>query len=150
MGGGNPLKKVAKVVTTAAKQVGAEAGRASENLTKIGTAALATAQDPGAWLAYAIDPTTGMAMGATKAKENYDIMSQAEKDKFKAEADARMAKAQEEKAMKEQQAMTENRAKEAADRAKERAARLGQGRRGLLYQGTGEQGVTKKSTVLGG
>lgn len=58
-------------------------------------------------------------------------------------------KAREKKAMAEQEKMVANKAKAAADVAKERAARIGKGRRGLLYEETGEQGV-KKSTVLGG
>ena len=149
MGGGNPLKKVAKVVKTAANQTREELSRTGDTASKIGGAMSAAIQDPGTWTAYLGNPTLGIAVGSEQAVQNYQSLNQAEKDAAKAEAEQRMAKAQEEKAMREQEKMTSDRAKAAADQAKERAARLGKGRRGLLYQETGEQGV-KKSTVLGG
>ena len=45
--------------------------------------------------------------------------------------------------------MVSDKAKAAAASAKERATRMGQGRRGLLFQGK-ESGVTGLSNTLGG
>lgn len=155
MGGGNPLKRIEKAGRTVASQVGAETGRVGEDLTKAGESLAGAASDPGAWMAYLGNPTAGMAVGSQKARENYQTLSQAEKDEARAEAEARMAAAEETRLMEEQRTaqaeqerMTSERAKESETQARERASRIGSGRRGLLYQGKAT-GVTK-STVLGG
>ena len=147
--GGNPIKSITKTVKKAASQVSSEASRASSQLTKAGTAALATATDPGVWLGYAINPTGGGFMAASEATKTYEALGTAEKDKFRAEAEQRMALDKERKAMAEQEKMVSDKAKAAAASAKERAARMGTGRRGLLFQGK-ESGVTGLSKTLGG
>lgn len=149
MGGGNPLKKVAKTVQKAVSQTSEEFSRAGDVATKAGTAIAGAATDPGAWTAYLVNPTAGGAMGGQKAVEAYQALGQAEKDKARAEAEARMKAAQERKAKLAQEKMVADKAKAEAAKAKERAQRLGQGRRGLLYQGK-ETGVAGKSNVLGG
>lgn len=149
MGSANPLKKIEKAITTAASQTTTELGRAGEQATKAGTSTLAAASDPGAWLGYAVNPTVGLGLGTKKAEETYKAMSRAEKDKADAEAQAVMAMEQERQAKLAQEKMVSDKAKAEANKAKERAKRLGQGRRGLLYQGR-ETGVSGKSNVLGG
>jgi len=155
MGGGNPLKKVAKTVKKAVKQTSREVSRTGDTLSKAGSAAAGAIQDPGTWTAYLVNPALGGAVGGEGAIENYQALSQAEKDEARAEAEARMAAAKEKAALeKEKQAqakqakMVKDREEKAKKAATERATRLGTGRRGLLYQGK-ETGVTK-STTLGG
>lgn len=149
MGGGNPIKRATKAVKKAVGQVSAEASRAGDNLTKAATAGIGAVTDPGVWLGYAINPTVGLGMGADKAKETWDLMSEEERLAAEAEAQKKMALAEEEKARKAQEKMVADKAKEEARVAKERAARLGQGRRGLLYQATGEMGVGPSKTLGG-
>lgn len=133
------------------KKATREVTRVGEQATKVGTAALAGATDPTAWMGYLALPGTGAGELITgqKATEAYQAMSQAEKDKYKAEAERRMAVEQERKAKLKQEGMVAAKAKAEAAKAKERAQRIGSGRRGLLFQGR-EQGVTGKSNVLGG
>ena len=147
--GGNPLKQVEKTVKKAYKDVEKTTQTVGDQLTKAGTAALATAADPGAWLAYAVNPTGGGYMAASEATQTYEALNEAEKQEFRAKAEQQMAIDKERKAALEQEKMVADKAKAAAASAKERATRLGTGRRGLLYQGK-ETGVTSKSNVLGG
>jgi len=163
---GNPLKRVSKEVSRTsskiasetervAETVGKEVERAGENVaddewwTKTGEALLASASDPGSWLAFAVNPTFGMGMAAQNAADVYADMSQAERDEADAEAAQKHAAEAERVATMEQEKMASDKAKAAAADASERATRLGQGRRGLLWQGQ-ETGVKDKSTVLGG
>lgn len=155
MGGGNPLKKVAKTVKKAVKQTSREVSRTGDTLSKVGSAAAASVQDPGTWTSFLINPTLGTAVGGEEAMANYQALSQAEKDEAKAEAERAMAAAKEKAALEKEKAAQAKQAKMVKDRedkakkaAAERATRLGAGRRGLLYQGK-ETGVTK-STTLGG
>lgn len=155
--GGNPFKSVAKAVKKAVKQTSAEASRAGAEATKIASSAAAAVQDPGTWVGYMAGGTVGgTGMGAAKAQETYQAMSQAERDEADAEAKRMDAMNEEqrlqavaEKTQAMQAKMVKERDAKAKASAEERATRLGTGRRGLLYQGK-ETGVSNKSTVLGG
>lgn len=159
--GGNPLKQIEAEAKRTARRVGAEAERVGEDVLstewweKTATSGLAAAGDVGTWAAYAVNPTFGLGMGAKKAQETYEAMTEAERAEALAEAEAATAKAEETRLMEEQKTaqqeqerMVSERAAEAETQAKERARRLGRGRRGLLYQGKAT-GVDK-ATVLGG
>ena len=163
MGGGNPIKKieetvkkasrdVEKTVSTASKQVESGAKRAGADLSdsdwysQMAAAAAAAAQDP---MALATGGMTGGITYGKAGKESWDTMSDAQKAEARAKEEQRMTQNTERAAMAEQAKMTENKAKAAAASAKERAARMGQGRRGLLFQGK-ESGVTGLSKTLGG
>jgi len=162
MGGGNPIKKITKQVKRSVKQVGKQVERSAGDVTdtgwwtKSGTALMSAASDPGTWLAYAVNPTVGLGMGAQQAKENYAAMSQAERDEADAEAARNRAKMEEakkietqKKAEAEQAKMVRERDAKAKAESEERVKRLGTGRRGLLYQGAkGKE--TGTSNVLGG
>lgn len=137
MGGGNPIKKVFR-----------EAERIGGQIEKGATAITAVAADPTSWVNYAVNPTYGMGMQASKAQETWQAMSAEERSKAQAEAEAAMAAQKEREAKAAQEKMIADKAREEARIAKDRAARLGQGRRGLLYAPTGETGV--KSKTLGG
>ena len=153
--GGNPFKSAVKAVKKAVSQTSSELSRTGDTLSKVGSAAAGAIQDPGTWTAYLINPALGGAVGGQGAIENYQALSQAEKDEARAEAMAREAAAKEKAALEKEKAaqakqaeMVKSREDKAKKAAAERATRLGTGRRGLLYQGK-ETGVTK-STKLGG
>lgn len=146
--------KIKKETSRATSQISKETRRAGDTLEKVGTAAVAGAIDPGAWMGYLVSPIAGQAMGGQSARDNYEALSEAEKEEARAAAEQRMAEAEEkrlmqeqEDAQREQERMTSERAKSAEAEARSRAKRIGSGRRGLLYGG--ETGV-KKDTVLGG
>jgi len=149
MGSSNPIKSVTKAVKKAVKQTSREVSRTGDTLSKVGTAVAGAAQDPGAWMGYLASPIAGQDIGSEAAVENYQALNQAEKDKARAEGGARMEGAKQKKAQLKQEKMVADKAKCEAAKAKERATRLGQGRRGLLYQGK-EAGVSGKSSKLGG
>lgn len=154
---GGFIGSVTKVVKKAVGQVSSEVSRAGKTATKIGSSAAAAVQDPGTWVGYMTGGATGgIAMGAAKAQETYQAMSQAERDEADAEAKRMDAMNEEqrlqaiaEKTQAMQAKMVKERDAKAKKSAEERATRLGTGRRGLLYQGK-ETGVSNKSTVLGG
>jgi len=168
---GNPLKRISKEVSRSSKKISGETSRVAETVgkeverasgdvtdgewwTKTGEALLASASDPGSWLAFAVNPTFGMGMGAQNAADAYAEMSEAERAEAEAEAAAANA-AEEERVLIEKQKVEEakqaemvrEREAQAQAESEERITRLGTGRRGLLYQGK-ETGVT--NTVLGG
>ena len=146
---GGKIKSFVKSVSKAAKQTSSAVSGAGKTLSKVGAAAAGAVQDPGTWAAYLINPALGGAVGGQGAVDNYNALNQAEKDAARAEAEKRMALDKERKATLEQEKMVSDKAKAAAASAKERATRMGQGRRGLLFQGK-ESGVTGLSKTLGG
>ena len=150
MGGGNPLKKVAKTVKKAVKQTSKAVSDVGDVATKAGSAVAGAAQDPGTWTAYLADPmVAGYTVGGQKAVENYQTLVSSEKEADRAEAERMKALAQQKEAQVKQEKMAKDKAAAEAAKAKERAQRMGSGRRGLLFQGK-EQGVTGKSNKLGG
>ncbi len=121
----------------------------SEWWSKAATSGLSSLTDPRSLAAFGLGDTSLTLLSAgDKANETWNLLSDAEKAKSQAEVEQAQAKYDEDQATKRQEKMTSDRAKEAAAVAKERATRLGQGRRGLLYQATNEKGVG--SDVLGG
>lgn len=144
------MSSAVKEVKRTTGKVSAEASRAGESAMKAGTSLAAGATDPATFVAAATGGFLGgTAMTGAKATEAWGAMSDAEKADASARAEQAMAMQKERDAKLKQEKMVADKAKGVAAQAKERATRLGQGRRGLLYQGK-EQGVTGKSTVLGG
>jgi len=131
------------------KQTSSEISKAGDIATKAGSAVAGAVQDPGTWMGYLASPVAGSAIGSQKAVDNYNTLVSSEKEADRAEAERMKALAQQKEAQVKQEKMAKDKAAAEAAKAKERAMRMGQGRRGLLFQGK-EQGVTGKSSVLGG
>lgn len=143
MGGGNPIKKVAKTVKKAASQVGSEAKRAVKNVPqevidvhkKVGHKVIDL--NVGA-LKMADKRTGGVGGGLLETVTGGAIQSIGTKKALKeaSDAQAKADKEQQDILDKQKQALD----KEDAER-KERMRRSKQGRRSLLYTGTDETGL---------
>jgi len=106
-------------------------------------------------MGFLASPIAGQAIGSQGAIENYQALSQAEKDEARAEAEARMDAAKEKEALekeKKAQAKQDKMAKEREEKAKkaatERATRHATGHRGLPDQGNAS-GAKSKTTAAG-
>ena len=157
---GNPFgafgTSITDQISRTTDQIAGQGARLGDDLGQLGDATMGALGDPAPWLAYMLDPTgiTSGFLGVEAAKENYDLLNEAEQLEARAQAEAAMASEEEarllqeqEDAQREQERLTAERQKAADEQARERSTRLGKGRRGLLYQGN-EQGVG--SNTLGG